>query len=327
MKKGSGIAIVMALLIAVFMAGCGGGNKTSAPIESSQNEEKIDDVVNKFEVAEMETAEDSKSAEYAASAAESETAEDPEAVEYIEVTADISVSGEDGKPVFTIKTNLPDETVIQTELSFAGELENIADDYVETQDVVVRGGTAQTEAFTRDGEALTGEYLFAILVDPSAQSEQVQEIIGSSGEALTGELIESIENYHYMTIGIEYISPFGRNDDKISEEELEQRFAEALAGFDGNYELTLDGYVYTVNIWGDGVAETATLANLGDSDAKKTWDKLVTSTTNTQIALQNMMDISGYDDYMVVMQIVNNLNRENVLLTVFLGIVTYNCVS
>lgn len=43
-------------------------------------------------------------------------------IRHIDVTMDIAVGGEDGKPVFTVQTSLPDGTKLSAELSYNGEL-------------------------------------------------------------------------------------------------------------------------------------------------------------------------------------------------------------
>lgn len=350
MKKRTSIAILMALFVAVLTTGCGGSNKINAPFESTDYKGKdLESIVSQLEAAgftNIQTEPQETKSEFLAdevisvkigsnkswNSANTWKPDAPIIIQYhdytgirhFEVTADIAVSGEDGKPVFTVHTNLPDGTVLNAEL--AGQ-EDGNFEFFEQREIIVQGGTAATEPFTMNGETLTGAYCFAVAMYPAEQNEQVRAVIGEAGEAMQGAPVEKTDGYCYITASAEYQSPVEIAIERISEEELKRRFDEALSGFGDGCEVTLDGYMYTVNTWGDGVAETATLASLGDESAKEEWEDIVNSAISAQISLQNMLASSGYDDYMLQFQILNNQNRENVLLSVFLGMVTYNCVS
>lgn len=50
-------------------------------------------------------------------------------------------------------------------------------------------------------------------------------------------------------------------------------------------------------------------------------------TVKVKDSLQELLSISGYGDYMVQIEVLNDQNHENTLLTVLLGMVSYNCVS
>ena len=91
--------------------------------------------------------------------------------------------------------------------------------------------------------------------------------------------------------------------------------------------ISEDGYVYTLNVWQKGLAQTAMLAQTGDKDAKETWDKIVYTTMQASDSLQELLTASGYGDYMVQIQVLNDQNHDNTLLTVIMGMASYNCVS
>lgn len=251
-------------------------------------------------------------------------------IRHITVTVDTAVSGEDGKPVFTINTNLPDGTVLNTELAYDGALTAGREDYDETQDVIVQDGTAQTEAYTRDGEALTGDYQFYVLMLPAEQSEDVQEMTGSSGEALKGDLVQKEGSYRFIQTKTAYQSPVEEPTpeiEKVSEEELENRIRAALAGFDDSCNISVEGYLYTVQIWRDGVAPEAMLAKLGNTAAAEQWKELEESTKKASLNLQYLLYESGYSDYLIQLQLLNDQNLDNTLLTACMGAITYNCMD
>ena len=234
-------------------------------------------------------------------------------IRHIDVTMDIAVGGEDGKPVFTVQTSLPDGTKLSAELSYNGELAGGREDYVETQTITVQDGKAQTAPFTKDGEMLTGQYRFGVVMFPAEQSQQVQEIVGVSGEAIAASM--------------EYTSHVAETVEKISEEELREKLKTALSGFGDDCTISKDGYVYTVNVWQEGLAQTAMLAQTGDKDAKEAWDKIAYTTMQASDSLQELLTASGYGDYMVQIQVLNDKNHDNTLLTVTMGMASYNCVS
>lgn len=251
-------------------------------------------------------------------------------IRHIDVTVDVTVGGEDGMPVFTVNTNLPDGTALYAELSFDGVLENGREDYVETQNISVQDGTAQTEAFTLDGEPLTGNYLFSLLMLPAEQTEAVQEVIGASGEAMRGDAVEASGEYQYVHMGIEYESPIEEPEpeiEKISEAELDERFKNALVGFGDNYNVSCEGYLYTVQVWQDGLALLAAKAVAGEANAIEQWKQIADTTAQASESLGELLIISGYGEYLVQLQVMNDENLDNYLLEAYLGMITYDCVN
>lgn len=251
-------------------------------------------------------------------------------IRHITVEADITVSGEDGKPIFTINTNLPDGTVLSTELAYDGTLKAGQADYDETQEVTVQEGVAQTEAFTLDGEPLTGNYKFYVLMLPADQPEDVQNVTGSNGEAMKGTLVEKTGSYRYIQTTMKYQSPVEEpapEIEKISEEELESKIRETLAGIEENCTISVEGSLYTVQIWQDGVAPEAMLAKLGNADAIKQWEKLEESAKKVSLNLQYLLYESGYGDYIIQLEIMNDQNLDNTLLTTCMGATIYNCMD
>lgn len=343
--------LILAAAVATLcagLAGCGGGEKINAPFESMDYKGKsLEGIVSELEGAgftniqtEPQTTENEYNADNVIAVkigshtswntANAWKADVPIIIEYyeytgirhFEVTADIAVSGEDGKPVFTVQTNLPDGTVFSTELSSTED----GTSYFEQRAITVQGGTAQTEAFTLDGGPLVGAYTFGVVMLPAEQTESVQEVTGETGEAMRGDLVEKNGSYNYVAASVEYISPVGASIKKISEEELQERFKEALSGFGNDCEISVDRTSYTVNVWQDGLAKTATLAKSGDEEAKREWDKIVYATMKASDSLQEILTLSGYGDCMVQVQVLNDENHDNTLLTTCLGMATYNCV-
>ncbi|MFR5780454.1 MAG: hypothetical protein ACLUEK_00690 [Oscillospiraceae bacterium] len=238
-----------------------------------------------------------------------------------EAEMEIEVSGDAGLPVFAVNTNLPNRTKL--ELTLSNE-----EGYSEKQTVKVKDGQAVSDMFWDNGHYLLGEYTLSVVMKPEDQNASVQYEIGKNGEAMTGPLVQIGEKDvgQYLFLEDDYISNY-TEPEKISEDELRERFAQALSGFGNNYEIDLEGYVYTVSVWQDGLAACAMLAEQGVPTAVEQWEAIVDTTAEASNSLQELLSISGYGDYMVQIEVLNDQNHENTLLTVLLGMVSYNCVS
>lgn len=349
-KAWKAVAMALILYICLMMASCGGGDKIHAPFESgSYKGQNLGDIVEQLETAGFTNIQKEPQETTSESMADSiidikigsnmmwntSNAWRPDipitikyyeytGIRHIDVTMDITETGEEGKPTFSILTNLPDGTILNVEF---GSENDDTEFYYEQRKLTVEGGTAQTDAFTMDGEPLVGAYSLGIVMLPGEQAEKVQEITGAAGEALRGDFIESAEDYSYVSASVEYLSPVEKNIEKISEEELLGRIKEATSGFGDDCEIDLDGYVYTVSVWQDGLAETAALAQLGDKEAAEEWDKIAYTTMEASERLQELLEMSGYGEYMAQLQVLNDENHDNTLLTASWGLVTHNCVS
>lgn len=103
----------------------------------------------------------------------------------LEVSFDVSVDENDGKPIFTINTNLPDETSLMLTLN--------GNNYTAQTQVTVKGGVTSSNAFSSNGNSLAeGEYVLTVSMSiPKLQPDNVRAIIGESGENMTGEYVEA----------------------------------------------------------------------------------------------------------------------------------------
>lgn len=238
-----------------------------------------------------------------------------------EAEMEIEVSGDAGLPVFAVNTNLPNGTKL--ELTLSNE-----ESYSEKQTVKVKDGQAVSDMFWDNGNYLLGEYTLSVVMKPEDQNASVQYEIGKNGEAMTGPLVQIDEKDvgQYLFLEDDYISNY-TEPEKISEDELRERFAQVLSGFGNDYEIDLEGYVYTVSVWQDGLAACAMLAEQGVPTAVEQWEEIVDTTAEASNSLQELLNISGYGDYMAQIEVLNDQNHENTLLTVLLGMVSYNCVS
>ena len=83
----------------------------------------------------------------------------------------------------------------------------------------------------------------------------------------------------------------------------------------------------TMKLWGDGVATNAMFAAMGDKENLDTWNTLVESVTKASMQTQQDLNNNGHSDVAFVMEVVNDINKENVLLVVTNGIVMYDAAN
>lgn len=94
-----------------------------------------------------------------------------------------------------------------------------------------------------------------------------------------------------------------------------------------NYEIYHENGIITLNVWEQGIAIGATLAAGGDAENLAAWNGLVENQKDFCLSLCDFVDTLGLDDTMVMVNILNDGNKENVLLSIAEGVVVYNCVD
>lgn len=257
------------------------------------------------------------------------------------ISLKIKTEGEKGKPEFLIKTNLPDGTILNAELSFAGTLTEWTEDYLEQQQITVQDGKAKTEAFTNGGDVLKGEYHLSVMMFPNEQPESVQKIIGESGEKLTGDLVEKLDTYQYVSASDEYVSPFDPYWEAIMAQETaeaqepEKPWEDVVAEIEAtlkvsigdDYTLMQDESGVTINLWSDGIALTAAAAQEGVASSADVWEEMISSVRSAEEKVRTLIRLAGYKDRIAVINIVNDQNHDLTLLTVSNGMILYDVVS
>ena|GEM_PF-3792310 len=109
-----------------------------------------------------------------------------------DITASVSVIG-NGKPILTVKTNLPPKSVLMA--SLANPINLGGDGYFALEKgEVTANQTVQFGPFTKNGDRLSsGTYQVKIsTVMASLQPEEARSFFGMHGERLTGPLVSSL---------------------------------------------------------------------------------------------------------------------------------------
>lgn len=234
----------------------------------------------------------------------------------LRVEMNMTVDGEQGKPVFVFDTNLQDGTVLSVEVTSE-------DDYafLVQEEVSVKSGIARTERITDGENPIEGIYSVRVAMLPSEQPENVLDRVGEKGEYLTGDFVEDTGSYRYVTASYDYINvPYDTVIETVQE-------ATTIA-FGENCELDYTDESIVIKTWGNGVAENATFAITGVQGSIDVWNSLVESTQRACIDIQNnLLKKCGYEDVKVTIVVLNDLNRENNLLIVTSGYTMYDYVN
>ena len=97
--------------------------------------------------------------------------------------------------------------------------------------------------------------------------------------------------------------------------------------FGENYELYLDGSMLIINIWEDGAALEASLAQGGDQDMLDDWDTLTEALISLCETGDSVLSLADEPGYTTLVSLLNDINLENTLLSVYDGTVVYDYVN
>lgn len=179
----------------------------------------------------------------------------------LDVTMEVSVSGEEGKPVFIVQTNLPDGLKLDFTLRSSGG-------YAKAQDARIENGKAESQPFTDNGAELKGDYTLTVTMTLTGQGFLAPMGAIGNGDVLAGDLISTDKDGRpCASTEYAYSSNF---EPAISEEDMAALLEMVLANdSDMSYEVTPydDGFI--VDTWSDGVADGAAYAKLGISPYKE----------------------------------------------------------
>lgn len=102
----------------------------------------------------------------------------------VELSVSPNVNSDNGKVLFNVATNLPEDTKLMLTLT--------NDDGFMAQETitVLRDGVGHSVEFSNKGEGLKGKYHLVVSMSlPTLQAKAVQEIIGTHGENISGQYV------------------------------------------------------------------------------------------------------------------------------------------
>lgn len=94
-----------------------------------------------------------------------------------------------------------------------------------------------------------------------------------------------------------------------------------------NVSVTCDGSTIVIDIWQTGIAYGVSEAVSGNSECIESWNTLVENMTGLSSAALEMAKTIGVQDASILLNIKNDLNTENALLTIFNDTVIYDAVN
>lgn len=94
-----------------------------------------------------------------------------------------------------------------------------------------------------------------------------------------------------------------------------------------NYEVYHESGVIIINVWDDGIAAGAILAADGDEECVSAWNDLVENQKEFCLSVCDFVDTLGLDGTTVMINVLNDENKENTLLSIADGVVVYDYVN
>lgn len=94
-----------------------------------------------------------------------------------------------------------------------------------------------------------------------------------------------------------------------------------------HYTIYNDEGVIGVNVWGEGVVAGAVMAANGDAKCKATWDEMVESLKRMCSSMCGVAEAAGMESVWIELNLVNDMNPDNILLSITNGVVFYDCVN
>ena len=94
-----------------------------------------------------------------------------------------------------------------------------------------------------------------------------------------------------------------------------------------NYSISHEDNIITINVWDDGIALGALLAANGNEEFKSSWKDMAENQKHFCETICDFVDTLGLDDVVVIVNVLNDGNKDNVLLSVMEGVVIYDSVN
>lgn len=99
-------------------------------------------------------------------------------------------------------------------------------------------------------------------------------------------------------------------------------------GFGNDYTITTDEDTITVSVWKEGVAAAVVLVQTAGGDTNHPdWVTVKESFMSLYNSLSELLSAGGYNDYSIILNALNDQNRENTLLTIAYGIIIYDALA
>lgn len=114
---------------------------------------------------------------------------------------------------------------------------------------------------------------------------------------------------------------------ELSMDDVLQVIESTLKDNFSNVELLYEDQIITINLFEDGLSTAAVLAAAGSNEYCDSWNQLVESQQKLSSTIYENVSSIGFSDVAVVLNILNDLDKDKVLLTTMNGIVLYDAVN
>lgn len=94
-----------------------------------------------------------------------------------------------------------------------------------------------------------------------------------------------------------------------------------------NYKVDYDDSGITLSLWQDGLAAGSILAAAGNQESVESWNNIRENLLTFSDSVYETMETAGHGDAILMINILNDQNTENVLLSVVNGTIVYDAVS
>lgn len=143
------------------------------------------------------------------------------------------------------------------------------------------------------------------------KEDGAEEITGLNKENTDSEIIQEDDKEQNAELFLEY--------SKIL---LDSSFGE------GYYDVSREGSFLTVNVWGENIALAALFAANGDAKSLQSWNTLKESMESLSTTIyDSFKEVSGYEDATVMVNVINDSNKDNTLLSCVNGVCIYDSVE
>lgn len=113
----------------------------------------------------------------------------------------------------------------------------------------------------------------------------------------------------------------------VSIQTIAEAIEKNLDGFDG-CEIDTEDKTITVSIWNDGIAESVlTLKNIGADETNEMWVKFRDSFRNLEKSMEDICTSNGRDDINIILNVVNDANKDNTLMVISDGAIIYDVME
>lgn len=185
-----------------------------------------------------------------------------------------------------------------------------------------------TEAKKKNGGCLKiGLIVLGVLV--------VLSIIGSCMGGNTSSSSDSSSSSYSSSVTPDFDFNSSPSDSSASDMQLSMDLIAAVikASMEENYgkencEIEYDDTGITVSVWSDGVASGAALIASGSENQELTdsWEKMVESLLENAKAIKSFVEENGHE-VSVSLNVLNDLNHDNCLLTIINDVVVYDATK